>query len=140
MAAPLIIAGILEIASKIFDRVIPDKAAAEKAKTDFMEVAQSNEFSLMLKQIEVNIAEASHNSIFVSGWRPFVGWTCGVALMYTYIMLPFGQFLVYALADVETIKQFAKLPKLDLNDLLPILLGMLGLGVMRTYEKSKGVA
>lgn len=138
--APLIISGIMEIAGKIFDRVIPDKVAAEKAKQEFMEVAQSNEFSLMLKQIEVNIAEASNPNIFVSGWRPFVGWTCGVALAYTYIFLPLGQFIVYALAEPETIKQFARLPKLNLDDLLPILLGMLGLGVMRTYEKTKGVS
>lgn len=135
--APLVIAGLIEFANKIFDKVIPDKAAAEKAKSDFLAVAQTNEFALMLKQIEVNIAEASNPSIFVSGWRPFVGWVCGFALAYTYILLPFMQFGVYALGSSETIKQFARLPKLDLSDLLPILLGMLGLGIMRTYEKIK---
>lgn len=138
--APLVVSGLMAIAGQIFDRVIPDKAAAEKAKQDFLAVAQTNEFALMLKQIEVNIAEAGNPNVFVSGWRPFVGWTCGVALAYTYIILPFMQFFVYALGNPETIKQFARLPKLDLSDLLPILLGMLGLGIMRTYEKVKDKA
>ena len=138
MAFPLFVLGpLMEIAGKIFDRVIPDKAAAEKAKTEFFAQAQSQEFQLMLEQIKVNIEEAKHPNMFVAGWRPFIGWTCGFSLAYTYILLPFLQFVVYTFGSVEMVKKVAMLPALDLAQLIPILVGMLGLGVMRTWEKIK---
>lgn len=139
MPLPIILPALIEIAGKIFDRVIPDKAAAEKAKTEFAAVAQEQDFSLLLAQIEVNKQEAASSNWFVAGWRPFVGWTCGVALAYTYVLLPLMQFFVYSFAAQETIRQFSRLPKLDLTDLLPILLGMLGLAGYRTIEKIRGV-
>lgn len=137
MPLPLILGPLLELASKVIDRVVPDKAAAEKAKLEMAATLQSQEYQLLIEQIRVNAAEASSTSWFVAGWRPFVGWVCGAALAYTYIVLPFLQFFVYSWGAVDTINKFSRLPKLDLTDLLPILLGMLGLGIMRTYEKSK---
>jgi hypothetical protein len=138
MAFPLmIVAPILEIVGKIFDRVIPDKAAAEKAKMEFMLTAQSQEFSLALEQIKVNTAEAASTNWFVAGWRPFIGWICGVALGYTYLILPFMQFLAYTFGTPELISQLSQLPTLALAELMPILLGMLGLGALRTIEKVK---
>lgn len=136
----LLLPALFDIAGKIFDRVIPDKVAAEKAKADFLVAAQSQDFQLLLGQLQVNSEEAKSQSVFVSGWRPFVGWVCGVALAYTYVVLPFLQFFVYTFATQEVVRQFSRLPKLDLDDLLPILLGMLGLAGYRTLEKIRGVA
>ena len=98
------------------------------------------DFSLLLEQIKVNTAEAQSGSLFVGGWRPFVGWVCGVALAYTYILHPFLQFVVYAWGDPTTVNKLSKLPVLELAELLPILLGMLGLAGYRTFEKVKDVA
>ena len=137
---PILLPALISIADKIFDRVIPDKAAAERAKTEFFAAAQSQEFSLMLEQIKVNTAEAASTNWFVAGWRPFIGWTCGFALAYTYVLLPFLQFFVYTWGTVDMVNKLSRLPALDLGQLLPILIGMLGLGVMRTYEKTKDVA
>ena len=86
-----------------------------------------------IKQIEVNIAEAKSSSIFVAGWRPFIGWMCGSALAYHYILQP---LLVFALTSAG---QEVELPAFDMQSLLTVLMGMLGLGAMRTYEKTKGV-
>lgn len=139
MPLPLVLLSpLLDIAGKIFDRVIPDKAAAEKAKAEFLATAQTEDFQLMLAQIQTNAAEAASPNWFVAGWRPFVGWVCGVALAYTYIVLPFLQFGVYTWGSLATINTLARLPKLDLTDLLPILLGMLGLAGYRTLEKVRG--
>lgn len=140
MPFPLVLLSpLLDIAGKIFDRVIPDKAAAEKAKAEFAATAQTEDFQLMLAQIQTNAAEAASPNWFVAGWRPFVGWVCGVALAYTYVLLPLLQFVVFTWGSAETVGQFSKLPKLELADLLPILLGMLGLAGYRTIEKARGV-
>jgi hypothetical protein len=134
-----IIAGpLLDMAGKIFDRVIPDKAAAEKAKLEFAAIAQSQEFQLALEQIKVNLEEAKHPSILIAGWRPFIGWICGFAFAYSYVLLPFLLYLTYMIGDAETVTQLAKLPKLELAEMLPVLFGMLGLGTMRSTEKIKG--
>ena len=86
-----------------------------------------------LAQIELNKEEAKSSSLFVSGWRPFVGWTCGVALAYHFILEPFIKFIVVINGvDVE-------LPTFDFSQLSSILMGMLGLGGLRTYEKMKKV-
>ena len=139
--APLLglIAGpLLDMAGKVLDRVIPDKAAAERAKLELAAIAQTQEFQLALEQIRVNVEEAKHSSIFIAGWRPFIGWTCGFAFVYSYLLLPFLMFLAYLFGTPETIAKLAKLPTLDLGSMLPVLLGMLGLAGMRTAEKVKG--
>ncbi len=82
-------------------------------------------------QGEINKVEAQHRSIFVAGWRPFIGWVCGTALLYNYIIRDILIFIQPAWAD---------LPALQMEHLLTVLLGMLGLGGLRTYEKFKGVA
>lgn len=88
-----------------------------------------------LKQLEINKTEATHASIFVAGWRPFIGWTCGAAFCWTFLLFPMAQAcLVYFGQDISD------LPNPDLSDMMPVLLGMLGLGAMRSYEKSVGVA
>ena len=139
--APLlgIVAGpLLEMAGKIFDRVIPDTAAADRAKLEFASVAQSQEFQITLEQIKVNLEEAKNPSKFIAGWRPFIGWICGFAFVYSYIILPFMLFFVYLWGGTDTVDQMEQLPRLNLAEMLPVLFGMLGLGGMRSAEKIKG--
>lgn len=85
-------------------------------------------------QIEVNKQEAAHDNIFVSGWRPFIGWICGAALAYHFVIQPLLAFVMVNSGIV------ADLPMFDMQSLLTVLMGMLGLGAMRSYEKVYGVA
>ena len=87
-----------------------------------------------LAQLEVNKQEASHRSVFIAGWRPFVGWTCGLALFYTYLAQPMAMFILAQTGDL------VQLPHVDLSMMMPVLLGMLGLGGLRSFEKYKGVS
>jgi hypothetical protein len=96
------------------------------------------ETDLAKLQSLTNTEEAKHASLFIAGWRPFVGWTCGIAFGYAYVLLPFLQFLAFAFGTAEMVKQLALLPELDLAGMLPVLFGMLGLGAMRSVEKVKG--
>ena len=88
--------------------------------------------SANLAQLEVNKAEAAHKNAFVAGWRPFVGWVCGVALAYHFILAPLLQF-GFALAGMDQ-----ELPEFEFSQLSTVLMGMLGLGGLRTFEKMKG--
>ena len=90
--------------------------------------------SANLAQLEVNKAEAAHKNAFVAGWRPFVGWVCGVALAYHFILAPLLQF-GFALAGLDQ-----ELPEFEFSQLSTVLMGMLGLGGLRTFEKMKGVS
>ena len=115
-----VVAGIIDkVADKIDDFTL-DKE--EKAQL-IQEINKA--------QIEVNKVEANSNSLFVSGWRPFVGWPCGVALCYHFVLQPFLTFVLYSFGQQIT------LPTFDMGTLTTILMGMLGLGGLRSYEKVK---
>ena len=86
-----------------------------------------------LAQIDLNKQEAAHRTIFVAGWRPFIGWVCGVALLYNFILRDIFAWVI-RLHD----KTIEPPPELAMEHLMTVLLGMLGLGGMRTYEKLKG--
>ena len=122
----------------VIDRVIPDKDAAQKAKDALESTESIQEFKLLLGQLSVNLKEAMHPSIFVAGWRPWIGWVCGMAFAYTYLVLPMMMFGVFTFGNAEMVKQVALMPALDMTMMFPVLLGMLGLGGMRTYEKKTG--
>jgi len=93
-----------------------------------------------IAQIEVNKQEAKSGMLFVSGWRPFIGWTCGVSLAWTFILAPIIQSVAtYVATFTGKVIDLEALPVLDLAVMMPILLGMLGLGTLRTYEKVQGV-
>lgn len=113
-----IIGTLIDKVSDNVDRFTLDKQ--EKAEL----IAEINK-----AQMEVNKVEAGHNSIFVSGWRPFTGWICATALGYHFILQPLLAFVLYA-NGVEIV-----LPVFDMGTLTTILLGMLGLGGMRSLEK-----
>jgi hypothetical protein len=119
----------LEIGNKLIDRLWPDPEKRDLAKLELLKLAAQGE----LGQLEVNKVEAAHQRIFVSGWRPYIGWVCGSALTYHYIVRPILSWLAatYSLPP---------LPPLDMGDLITVLLGMLGMGALRTSEKLKGAA
>ena len=89
---------------------------------------------LALAQIEVNAAEAASGSLFKGGWRPCIGWICGIAFGYHFVLQPVIIFIV-ALVGIE----IPELPEFDMSTLLTVLGGMLGIGGLRTYEKQKGL-
>jgi hypothetical protein len=131
--ASLIASPIIATIGKILDKVIPDKDARAKAQEELAAVAGSQEFQLLLGQIEVNKIEAASEGWFKGGWRPATGWVCVLALGYTYVLYPFLQFIVVLVMDNPPV-----LPEVGVADLMPILLGMLGLGALRTYERVQG--
>jgi len=133
---------LLPLVGKVFDRVFPDPKQAADAKLKLLDMSQKGDLAeldadvrLAVGQMEVNKQEAQHSSIFVAGWRTFVGWTCGVALAYSFILLPLMQFIA-VIAEVD----ISKAPVLAMGELMTVLLGILGLGGMRSYEKRNGVA
>lgn len=91
------------------------------------EIDPAKALELIKVQNEVNKIEAQHRSIFVAGWRPFIGWVCGVALLYNFIL---RDIIAWLSPDIMP-------PALQMDHLITILLGMLGLGGLRTYEKLK---
>lgn len=127
-----LLAPLLDIAGKVIDRVIPDKAAAEKAKQEMESALQSQEFQIMLEQIKVNTEEAKSTSLFVAGWRPFVGWVCGAGLAYAAIVLPVAEFTAKVVFGYH-----GAFPVIDWAILSNVLFGMLGLAGMRTFEKTR---
>jgi Holin of 3TMs, for gene-transfer release len=118
----------------IIDKLIPDPAAKAAAQLKAVELAQSGDISLNEGQIKVNVVEAASPTIFISGWRPFAGWVCGVGLLYDFLLRPLITWST-AMAGHPT-----EAPALDIEALMTLLLGMLGLSGMRSYDKAKGVA
>jgi len=120
---------LIEPVSQILDKFIADKDLKLKLQHELnQELHKAN-----MAQIEVNKVEAQHRTVFVAGWRPFTGWICASALAYHFIIEP---ILIFALAT-QNIQ--LTLPTFDMGSLLTVLMGMLGLGGLRTYEKTKGI-
>ena len=132
---PLLIPPLIEAGRALIDRLFPDPVAqaAERsnAQMELLKLAQSGD----LAQMEVNKVEAQHASIYVAGWRPGAGWVCVAGLGYSFLLQPLLPWIVASLGgSVEA------LPTIDTETLMVLLLGMLGLGGLRTAEKIKGVA
>ena len=121
---------VIGIADKVLGKFIPDKTLRDQLRHEMnMAFHEAN-----LAQVEVNKVEAASQNMFVAGWRPFVGWTCGVALLYHFLLLPLLHFILKATGNE------VELPEFDFSHLSTILMGMLGLGSLRTYEKLRGVS
>ena len=121
---------LIKPVSKILDKFVADKDLKAKLQHELdTEIHKAN-----LAQIDVNKAEASHKSLFVAGWRPFVGWVCAGALAYHFILQP---ILVFAISVYGV---SITLPEFDMGSLMTILMGMLGLGGLRTLEKVQKVS
>jgi len=118
----------------LLDKFIEDKDQKARLAHDIATMSEKHAQELAKGQLEINKAEASHKSIFVAGWRPFIGWTCGIALAWHFVLQPLIMFLsvLFGFALPE-------LPAFDMGSLMTVLMGMLGLGGLRTYEKQKGL-
>ena len=115
--------------SPLLDKFIPDADQRNKLAHEIATMTQRQAHEIAKAQIEVNKTEAAHKNLFVAGWRPFIGWTCGVAMANNFIVMP------YVAAFTAT-----NVLMLDLSQMMPVLMGLLGLGAYRSYEKVKGVA
>ena len=130
-----LVSAILPGVTDIIGRFLPeDKEARAKAEREIEQQLSTHLAKIDIAQLEINKAEAAHRSIFVAGWRPFVGWTCGIALAWTYVGVPILQFILAQTGHL------IDLPALDMSQMMPVLMGMLGLGGLRTFEKFKGVS
>ena len=119
----------------LLDKFVEDKDQKAKLAHELATMADTHAQQLALAQVQVNLAEAQSSSVFKGGWRPFVGWVCGIALLYHFILTPCILFGV-ALLGIN----IPPLPAFDMSSLLTVLMGMLGLGGLRTFEKTKGVS
>ena len=130
-----ILGSLIEPATKLLDKVIEDKDQKAALAHEIATMAEKHAQELAKGQSEINKAEAAHKSMFVAGWRPFVGWTCGVALAWHFVGQPIAIFVI-TFVGVDT----PPLPVFEMESLLTVLLGMLGLGGLRSWEKTKQVA
>lgn len=126
--------------SDLLDRIIPDPDARAKAKLEL--IREENTLALQQMQLalqadqnqtQINAVEAQNTNLFVSGWRPFIGWVCGVAFAYHFVAQPLLAFIIINNGGE------VKLPSFDMEALSTVLMGMLGLGSLRTIEKIKNI-
>jgi len=130
MALPAFIGPALSL----LEKVIPDKKQREKLAHELATMAERHAHEMALAQIEVNKVEAASDSIFKSGWRPAIGWVCGSAFAYHFVLQP---VLIFFLTLFGA--EIPELPKFEMEALMTVLLGLLGLGGLRTFEKYKHV-
>ncbi len=122
----------IDLITAIVSRVWPDKTEQQKAQLAAAMAADENFTKLMTGQMEINAAEAANSSLFVSGWRPAVGWVCAFAFAWQFVALPILLFLTAILGHPIPAPQF------DFGTMSTVLMGMLGLGALRSYDKVKG--
>ena len=120
--------------SGILDKFIEDKDQKAKLAHEIATMSDNHAQQLALAQVSLNKAEAESGSIFKGGWRPFIGWTSGVAFAYHFVLQPILVFVLTA-SGVD----LPELPEFDMSTLLTVLGGMLGIGGFRSYEKTKGL-
>ena len=119
--------------SGLLDKFIEDKDAKNALAHEISTMAERHAQELAKGQLEVNKVEAAHKNMFVAGWRPAVGWVCVAGMAGNFIIIPMTNFGL-ALANSTV-----AIPMIALSEMMPVLMGMLGLGAMRTVEKAKGV-
>ena len=125
------VGSVIESVGKVAEHFVTTDKEKMALEIEGRKLDQANDMA----QISVNTEEAKSASLFVSGWRPYVGWVCGHALCYVAILEPIARFV----AEV-VFAYTGKFPEIDTTITMQVLFGLLGLGGMRTYEKSKGVA
>jgi hypothetical protein len=129
-----IVTALLPALGTLIDRLIPDRAAAERAKAEMEQQLVTAANQAALAQVEVNKVEAAHSSVFVAGWRPSIGWVCAAGLAWAFVVAPVASWALMVLG----VK--AELPAIQFDHLFELVLAMLGIGGLRTFEKLRGVA
>ena len=136
---PLLLSGLFDLGKGLIDRLFPDPAAKAAAQLELLKMQQAGDLAqlaadtdLAKLQIQTNIAEAAGNW-FTAGWRPCIGWVCGAGLAYAALIEPFARFIARVWFGYT-----GEFPVIDTTLTMQILMGMLGLGAMRSVEKVKG--
>ena len=122
-----ILSSLIGPATSLLDKVIEDKDEKNRIAFELSTLAERHAAELAKGQMEINKVEAAHKSLFVAGWRPSIGWCCSLGLLYHVLIAPIAGIWV----DV---------PEIDSSLLMTTMTGMLGLGAMRSYEKTRGVS
>lgn len=130
------ITAVINLGSSILDKVLPNKEQNDAAKAALLQSQVNGDIAEIVAQAQIDEIEAASQSTFVAGWRPFVGWVCGTAFLYAYILQPFIKTLAVLCHNRFDPTVF---PVVDTSEMMPVLLGMLGLGAARTVEKINGV-
>ena len=123
------ITSILDFGAKLIDKLIPDPKAKAEALQRLQELQQAGDLAVIAGQVEINKVEATNSNVFISGWRPMVGCVCASALAIQFVIGPLGLWISSMFGHPFTV------PELDNSLLTTLLVGMLGLGGMRTVEK-----
>ena len=121
-----ILSSLIGPATSLLDKVIEDKDEKNRIAFELSTLAERHANELAKGQLEVNKVEAAHKSLFVAGWRPSIGWCCSLGLLYHVLIAPIAGIWV-------------EVPEIDPSLLMTTMTGMLGLGAMRSYEKTSGV-
>jgi hypothetical protein len=122
------------LVTTIVNKFAPDATTVEHDNMTLALTEMNNQYAEVLGQLKINEAEATNPHLFVAGWRPFIGWTCGIGLAYVSIIEPLARFIA-----VVIFAYTGTFPVISTEITLQILLGMLGIGAQRTFEKTKGV-
>jgi hypothetical protein len=137
---PLLLSGLFDLGKGLIDRLFPDPAAKAQAQLELLKMQQTGDLAqlaadtdLSKLQIQVNIEEAKSTNWFVAGWRPFVGWICGAGLAYVAIFEPVARFVSKVFFGYA-----GDFPVINTDLTMQVLMGVLGLGAMRSVEKVKG--
>lgn len=131
-----IIGAVLAVLPGILDKIIPDPEKAKQAQLELAKITASGELQAITQQVEINKLEAQSDNSMAVSWRPAVGWICALAFGYQYLFMPIGSF-IYIASTGHALP--AELPNLD-SSIMELLVGMLGLGALRTFEKVRGVS
>jgi len=126
-----VLPSVMEVAGRFLPEDKEKRAAAEREIEAQLTMHLAK---IDLAQLDINKTEAAHRSIFVAGWRPFIGWSMGIAMTWTYVVMPIAQFILAQTGHL------VDLPALDMSEMMPVLMGMLGLGGLRSFEKYKKVS
>jgi len=129
---PLVLGTLFDFGKTLIDRFLPDPEKRREAEAEFLRLAAEGELRQVMAQLEINAREAAHPSVWVAGWRPFFGWVGGTAFAYVGVVKPL-------LTWYASVKGWPVPPDIDTDFLWVVLSGLLGIGGLRTFEKTKGV-
>ena len=128
-----ILNSLINPVTKLLDKVIEDKDQKNAIAFELSTMAEKHAQELAKGQLDVNKVEAAHKNLFVAGWRPAVGWVCCLGMAGNFLIIPLANFALALSGSPITI------PLIETSEMMPVLMGMLGLGAMRTVEKTKNV-
>lgn len=128
------LSAIAGLADTLINKIWPDPAARASAEAQLIKAQMDAALAQAQQQIDINKIEAGSSNVFVAGWRPGIGWACGAAFALHFVVLPIMNWIVGLFGHAPILIPF------DMDTLTTVLMGMLGLGGLRTFEKMRGVA